>query len=169
MLRNSDKHDGVERWGREGMGIQTKVVIRQFSFSVMSDSAIPWSAPHQDSLSITISWSLLRLISIKSVMPSNQLMLCHPLFLLPSVFPSIRVLLKKSVFRIRWPEYWSISISPSNEYSGLISSRVDWLDLLGVQGTLKTLLQHHSSKVSVLQHSAFFMVQLSHPLLLEKP
>ena len=100
MLRNSDKHDGVERWGREGMGIQTKVVIRQFSFSVMSDSAIPWSAPHQDSLSITISWSLLRLISIKSVMPSNQLMLCHPLLLLPSIFPSIRVFSNESVLRI---------------------------------------------------------------------
>ena len=102
-------------------------------------------------------------MSIKSMMPSNYLILCHPLLLLPSIFPSIRVFSKESVLHIRWPKYWSFSISPSNEYSGLISFRIDWLDLLPVQGTLKSLLQHHSSKSSILQHSAFFIVQLSHP------
>ena len=104
-------------------------------------------------------------MSIESVMPSNHLILCHPLLLLPSVFPSIRVFSNESVLRIRWPEYWSfsLSISPSNEYSGLISFRIDWLDLLKAQGTLKSLLQHHSSKASILWLSAFFMVQLSHP------
>ena len=127
--------------------------------------AIPWTAAHQASLSITNSWSLLKLKSIKSVMPSNHLILCHPLLLLPSIFPSIRVFSKRSVLRITWPKYWnfSFSISPSNGYSGLISFRMDWLDLLAVQGTLKSLLQHHSSKASILQCSAFFIVQLSHP------
>ena len=127
--------------------------------------AIPWTAAHQASLSITNSWSLLKLKSIKSVMPSNHLILCHPLLLLPSIFPSIRVFSKRSVLRITWPKYWnfSFSISPSNGYSGLISFRMDWLDLLAVQGTLKSLLQHHSSKASILQCSAFFRVQLSHP------
>ena len=125
---------------------------------------IPWTAAHQ-ALSITSSRSLLKLMSIESVMPSNHLILCHPLLLPASVFPSIRVFSDESVLRIRWPKYWSLSfsISPSNEYSGLISFRMDWLDLLGVQGTLKSLLQHHSSKASVLWHSAFFIVQLSHP------
>ena len=120
----------------------------------MSDSATPWTAAHQASLSITYSWSLLKLMSMESVMPSNHLILCCSLFLLPSVFPSIRVFSSESVLRIRWPKYWSFSftISPSNEYSGLISFRMDWLDLLAVQGTLKTLLQHHSSKASILQH-----------------
>ena len=119
----------------------------------------------QASLSITKSWSLLKLMSIELVMPSNHLILCHPLLLLSSIFPSIRVFSSESVLRIRWPKYWSFSfsISPSNVYSGLISFRMDWLDLLAVQGTLKTLLQHHSSKTSILQHSAFFIVQLSHP------
>ena len=119
---------------------------------------------HQASLSITNSQSLLRLMSIKSVMPSNHLILCRPLLLLPSIFPSIRVFSSQSVLRIRWPNYWSFSfnISPSNEYSGLISFRIDWFDLLAVQGTLKSLLQHHSSKASILRCSAFFMVQLSH-------
>ena len=104
-------------------------------------------------------------MSIELVMPSNHLILCHPLFLPPSIFPNIRVFSSESVLRIRWPKYWSFSfnISPSNEYSGLISFRIDWFDLLGVQGTLKSLLQHHSSKVSVLQGSVFFIVQLSHP------
>ena len=108
---------------------------------------------------------LLKLMSIKSVMPSNHLILCHPLLLLPSILPSIRVFSNESVSPIRWPKYWSFSFStsPSNEYSGLISFRMDWLDLLAVQGTLKSLLQHHSSKASILQHSAFFIVQLSHP------
>ena len=117
------------------------------------------------SLSITNSWRLLRLMSIESVMASNHLILCRPLLLLPSIFPSIRVFSNESVLRIRWPKYWSFSfnISPSNEHPGLISFRMDWLDLLAVQGTLKSLLQHHSSKASVLQCSAFFMVQFSHP------
>ena len=136
-----------------------------FSFSVVSDSALPWIAAHQASLSFTIPRSLLKLMSIKSVMPSNYLILCHPFLLLPSIFPSIRVFSNESGLHIRWPKYWSFSfsISPSNEYSGLISFRIDWLDLLAVQGTLKSLLQHHSSKASILQCSAFFMVQLSHP------
>ena len=124
----------------------------------------PWTAAHQASLSITNSWSLLKLMSIESVMPSNHLIFCHPLLLPPSIFPSIRVFSSESVFHIRWPKYWSFSfnISPSNEYSGLISFRMDWLDILKVQGTLKSLLQHHSSEASILWHSAFFTVQLSH-------
>ena len=130
----------------------------------------PWTAACQASLSITNSRSLLKLMSFRSVMPSNHLILCYPLLLLPSIFPSIRVFSDESVFHSRWPKYWSFSfsISPSNEYPGLISFRMDWLDLLAVQGTLKSL-QHHSSKASVLHCSAFFMVQLSHPYrLLEK-
>ena len=123
----------------------------------------PWTAAHQASLSITDSWSLLRLTSIESVMPSNHLILYHPLLLPPSIFPSIRVFSSESVLCIRWPKYWSFSISPSNEYSGLISFRVDWFDLLAVQGTLKSLLQQHSSKASILWCSGFFIVQLSHP------
>ena len=125
----------------------------------------PWTTAHQASLSITNSWSLLKLMSIESVMPSNHLILCRPLLLPPSIFLSIRVFSDESVLHIRWPKYWSFSfsISPSNEYSGLISFRVDWLDLLTVQGTLKSLLQHHSSKASILRRSAFFIVQLSNP------
>ena len=125
----------------------------------------PWTAAHQASLSITNSWSLLKLMFIEPVMLSNHLILCHPLLLLPSICPSIRIFFKESDLHIRWPKYWSFSFSicPSNEYSGLISFRVDWLDLLAVQGTLKSLLQHYSSKASILQHSAFFIVQLSHP------
>ena len=125
----------------------------------------PWSAACQASLSITNSQSLLKLMYIESVTPSNHLILCCPLLLPPSIFPSIRVFSNKSALRIRWPKYWSFSynISPSNEYSGLISFRMDWLDLLSVQGTLKSLLQHHSSKASILQCSSFFIVQLSHP------
>ena len=117
------------------------------------------------SLSITNSRSLLKLMSIESVMPSNHLILCRPLLLLPSIFPSIRILSNESVLRIRWPKYWtfSFSISPSNEHPGLISFRMGWLDLLAVQGTLRSLLQHHTSKASIFQHSAFFIVQLSHP------
>ena len=126
--------------------------------------AIPWTAARQASLSITNSLSLLKLMSIESVMPSNDLILCHPI-LPPSIFPSIGVFSNESVLRIRWPKYWrfSFSISPSNEYSGLISFRMDWLDLLAVQGTLKSLLQYHSSKASILLCSAFFTVHLSHP------
>ena len=143
------------------------------SFSVQSVQSLssvwlfatPWTAKPQASLSITNSRSLLKLMSIVSVMPSNHLILCHPLLLLPSILPSIRVFSNESVLCIRWPKYWSLnfSISPSNEDSGLIFFRMDWLDLLAVQGTLKSLLQHHSSKASILQHSAFFIVQLSHP------
>ena len=116
----------------------------------------PWTAARQASLSITNSQSLLKFMSIESVMPSNGLILCHPLLLLPSIFPSIRVFSNESALRIRWPKDWSFSVSPSNEYSGLISFRIDWFDLLAVQGTLKCILQHHSSKVSVLRHSDFF-------------
>ena len=123
---------------------------------------MPWTAGRQVSLSITISWSLLKLMSIESVMPSNHLILCHPLLLLPSIFPSTRVFSSESVLCTRCPKYWSFSISPSNEYSGLISFRIDWLDIFAVQGTLKSLPQHHSSKEIILWHSAFFIVQLSH-------
>ena len=135
----------------------------EFSRSVVSDSA--WTAARQASLSITNSWSLLKLMSMEWVMPSSHLILCHPLLLLPSVFPSIRGFSNDSALHIRWPKYWSFrcSISPSNEHPELISFRMDWLDLLTVQGTLKTLLQHHSSKASILQHSAFFIVHFSHP------
>ena len=132
----------------------------------MSDSfSTPWTAACQASLSITISQSFLKLVSIESVIPSNHLILCCPLLLLPSIFPSIRVFSNESALLIRWPKYWSysFSISPSNEHPGLISFRMDWLDLLAVQKTLKWLLQHHSSKASILQRSAFFTVQVSHP------
>ena len=128
------------------------------SLSCVRLFATPWTAAHQASLSIIHSQSLLRLMSIESVMPSNHLTPCHPL-LLPSMFPSIRVFSSESVLRIRWSKYWCFIfiISPSNEHPGLISFRMDWLDLLAIQGTLKSLLQHHSSKASILQHSAFFM------------
>ena len=127
--------------------------------------ATPWIAAHQASLSISNSWSLPKLMSIESVMTSNLLILCCPLLLLPSIFPSIRVFSSESVLPIKWPMYWNFSfcISPSNEYSGLISFRMDCLDLLPVHGTLKSLLQHHSSKASIHRCSAFFIVQLSHP------
>ena len=127
--------------------------------------AAPWTAARQASLSITSSRSLLKLTSITSMVLSSHLILCRPLLLPPSIFPSIRVFSNESVLCIRWPKYWSFSfsISPSNVYSGLISFRMDWLDLLAVQGTLKSLLQHCSSKASILQRSAFFLVQLSHP------
>ena len=145
----------------------------QFSHSVVSDSlrCHELHAACQASLSITNSWSLPKLMSIESVMPSNHLILCH-LLLLPSIFPSIRVFSNESALCIRWPKYWSISFnsSPSNEHPRLISFRMDWLDLLAFQGTLKSLLQHHSSKASILRCSAFFVVQLSiHTWLLEKP
>ena len=126
--------------------------------------ATPWTAKRQASLSFTISWSLLKLMCIESVMPSNHLVHCRPLLLLPSVFPSIRVISNESALRIRWSKDWSFSfsISLSNEYSGFISFRMDWFDLLAVQGTLKSLFQHHSWKASLLQHSAFFTVQVTH-------
>ena len=127
--------------------------------------AIPWTAAHQASLSITNTWSLLKLMSIELVMSSNHLILCHPLLLLPSIFPSIRVFSNESALCIKCPKYWSFSFSirPSNKYLGLISFRMDWLDLLAVQVTLKSLLQHHNSKISIVLHSAFFIVQLLHP------
>ena len=135
------------------------------SLSHVQLSATPWTTAHQASLSITNFQSLPKPMSIKLVMPSNHLILCHPLIFLPSIFPSIRVFSNESALHIRWLAYWSFSfsINPSNEHPGLISLRMDWLDLLAVQGTLKSLLQHHSSKASILLHSAFFMAQLSHP------
>ena len=150
---------------RSQIHIQTTYCISSVqSLSHVWLFATPWTAACQASLSITNSWSLLKLFSIELVMPSNHLILGCPL-LLPSIFPSIRVFSSESVLCIRWPKYWSFSfsISPFSEYSGMISFRMDWLDLLEVQGMLKSLLQHHSSKASILQHSAFFIVQLSHP------
>ena len=135
------------------------------SLSLVRLFATPWTAGHQASLSTTNSQSLLKLMSIKSVIASNHLILCHSLLLLPSIFPSIRGFSNESALRIRWPKYWSFtfSINPFNEYSGQISFRMDWLDLLSVQETLKSLLKHHSSKASILQQSTFFIVQLTHP------
>ena len=127
--------------------------------------ATPWATAHQASLSNINSWNLLKFMSISSLMPSNHLLLCHSLLLLPSIFPSIGVFSNESILCIRWPQYWSFSfsINPSNEYSELISFRIDWFDLLGIQRTLKSLLQHHSSKASILQPSACFIAQISHP------
>ena len=142
----------------------TTVTNQIVQFNSVTQSC-PTLCAHQASLSITSSWSLLKLMFIELVMLSNHLILCRPLLLLTSIFPSLRLFSNKSLLHTRWPKYWSFSfnISPFNEYSGLISFRMDWLDLLAVQGTLKSLLQHHSSKVSILQHSAFFIVQLSNP------
>ena len=139
------------------------VVVIVHSLSRVWLFATPWTAAHQASLSITSSWILLKLMSIESVIPSNHLILCHPLLLLSSIFPSIRVSSNELALHIRWPKYWSFSFSihPSSEYSELISFRMDWFDLLAVQGTLKSLLQHHGSKASILRCSAFFMVQLT--------
>ena len=155
-----DRHDlgakyTLTKWGENQLRIS----------SVVTDSVTPWTAACQASLSITNSQSLLKLMSIESVMPSTHLIRCCPLLLLPSIFPSIRVFSNESLLCIRWPKYWSfsLSISPPNEYSGLISFRTDWFDLLVIQGTLKSLLQYHSSKTSVVCCSAFFMVQFSHP------
>ena len=152
-------------------GLLLKCYIMQVQFSSIQLLsrvrlfATPWISAHQASLSITNSQSLLKLMPIESVMPSSHLILCHPLLLLPPIPPRIRVFSNESALCIRWLKYWSFSfsISPSNEHPGLISFRMDWLDLLAVQGTLKSLLQHHSSKVSIFQCSAFFIVQLSHP------
>jgi len=153
------EHTMVTLW----FSIFTKWFFKQFSCVWLF--ATPWTSAHQASLSITNSWSLLKLMSIELVRPFNHLILCCPLLLLPSIFPSIRVFSKESVLWIRWPKYWSfsLSISPSNEYSGLIFFRMNLLDLLAVQGTLKSLLQHNSSKAAILQHLAFSIVQLSHP------
>ena len=150
------------------LNIQKMKIMASSPFSLLTHVqlfATPWTVVSQASLSITNFWSLLKLTYIKLVMPSNHLILCYPLLLLPSIFPSMRVFSNESVLHIRWPKYWSLgfSISLSNEYSGLISFRIDWFDLLEVQGTLKSLLQHHSSKASILQCSAFIIVQLSHP------
>ena len=134
----------------------------------MSDFVTSWNTARQASLSITISWILLKLMSIQSVMPSNHLILCWLLLLLPSILPIIRIFSNESALHIRRPKYWSFSISPSNEYSGLISFRTDWFDFLAVQGALKSLLQHHNLKVSILWHSAFFMAQLSHPYMITR-
>ena len=151
----------------EGNIIEFSNIFIQFQFSLSRFwlFATPWTAVHQASLSITNSWSLLKFMYITLVMPSNHLIFCRPLLLPLSIFPSIRVFSNESVLRIRWPKYWgfSFSISPSSEYSGLISFRMDCLDLLAVQEILKSLLHHHSSKASSLQHSGFFIVQLSHP------
>ena len=144
------------------------IVLSLFSsLSLVWLFATPWTAACQASLSFTISWSLLKLMSIESVMPSNHLILCHPFLFLPSIFRSIRVFSNELALRIRWPKYrsFSFSISPSNEYSGLVSFMIDWFDLLAVHRTLKSLLQRHNSKASILWHSVFFMVQLSHPYL----
>ena len=154
-------------WQEQGIWIgQGSVTFLQFSTIAQSYIrlfATPWTAACQASLSITNSRRLLKLMSIESVMPSNHLILCRALFLLPSIFPSIRAFSSESLLHIRWPKYWSFNISPSNEYSGLISFRIDWFDLLSVQWT-QSLLQHHSSKASVLQRSAFCVVQLLTPI-----
>ena len=158
-------HEASSPWGPKG------TIHKKACFCCCSVAhcvrlfATPWTAARQASLSITNFRRLLKLMSIESVMPSNHLILCRPLLLLPSIFLSIRVFSNESVLHIRWPKYWSFSfsISPSSEYSGLLSFRMDWLDFLAVQGTLKSLLQHHSSKASILQRSACFIVQLSHP------
>ena len=155
--------EGISVIGKWEMSMNSQFSSVQ-SLSCVRLSATPWTAAHQASQSITNSRSLPKLVSIESLMPSNHLILCHPLLLLPSIFPSIRVFSNESALSIRWPKYWSfsVSISPSNEHPGLISFMMDWLDLLAVQGTLKSLLQHHSSKASILLCSAFFIVQLSH-------
>ena len=159
---NSKVNKGYRNW-KEGEG--GRWISSVHSLNCVQLFATLWTAACQVSLFITNSWNLLKLMSVDSVMPSNHLILCHQLLLLPSIIPSFRVFSSESVLRIRWPKYWSLSfsISSSDEYSGLTSFRMDWLDLLAVQGTLKSLLQHHSSKASILRHSAFFTVQLSHP------
>ena len=156
--------------GGQSIGVSASAsVLPMNQFSSVAQSCLtlcsPMTAACQASLSITNFWSLLKLMSTESVTPYNHLILCCPPLLPSSIFPSIRVFSNESVFRIRWPEYWSFSFSnsPSNECLGLISFRMDWLDLLAVQGTLRSLLEHHSSKASILQRSAFFIVQLSHP------
>ena len=175
-LRHSYVSNSLKSFWPHGSSLESvpfylHVTYLQFS-SVQSFSRVrlfvtPWTAAHQASLSITNSQSLPKLMSIESVNPSNHLILCHPLLLLPSIFPSIRVFTNESALRITWSKYWSFSfnISPSKEHPGLISFRTDWLDLFAVQGTLESLFQHHSSKASILWHSGFFIVQLSHPYL----
>ena len=152
---------GILMWGKMDGSGRTVSSVQSLSHDWLF--VTPWTAACQSSLSITNSWSLFKLMSIELVMPSNYLILCHLLFLLLSVFPSIGVFSSELAFHIKWPKYWSFSISPSNEYSEFISFRIDWFGLLAIQGTLKSLLQYHSSKASIFWHSAFFMVQLSHP------
>ena len=156
---------GRREWYRKKPLLRYSEFSSVQSLSHVQLFATPWTAAHQASLSLTNSQSPPKPMSIESVMPSNHLIFCHPLLLLPSIFPSIRVFSNESALLIRWPKYWSFSfsISPSNEHPGLISFRMDWLNLLAVQGTLKSLLQHHSSKASILRHTAFFIVQLTHP------
>ena len=169
LIRPQQSRPGIRRGEKRNNFKHWKASLGSVQFSSVAQSvrlfATPWTAAPQASLSITNSQSLLKLMSFESVMPSNHLILCCPLLLSPSIFPSIRVFSNESPLHIRWPKYWSFtfSISPSNEHPGLISFRMDWLDLLAVQGTLKSLLQHLSSKASILQHSAFFTVQLSYP------
>ena len=146
-------------WGEGAFTLNCSFLVAKSRLTLCD----PWTAGHQASLSFTISWSLFKLVSIELVIPSNHFILCHPLLLLPSVFSSIRVFSNESALHIRRPKYWSFSISSSNEYSELVSFRIDWFNLLAVQWTLRSLLQHHSLKSSVLWHSAFFVVQLSHP------
>ena len=152
-----------DRFPQSAKAFKFEVVVQ--SLSCVQLFATPWMAAQQASLSFTISWSLLKIMPIELVMPFNHLVLCRPLLLPPSTFPSIRVFSNESALCIRWPKYWSFSfhINPFSEYSGLISFRMNWLDLLAVQGTFKSLLQYHSSKASILWHSAFSIVQLSHP------
>ena len=160
IICNSTKVETTDEQITEcGVAIQWNIVVVQ---SLMSNPVTPWTAACQASLSFTISWSLLKLMSIESVIPSNHLILCHPLLLLPSIFPSIRVFFNEAALHIRGPKYWSFSfnISPSSEHPGLISFRMDWLDLLAVQGTIESFLQHHNLKASILWHSTFFMIQI---------
>ena len=169
FINNRCRQYSPSRTSAQWLWVSSTMLCSRFnwvqSLSHVRLFAIPWITARQASLSITISQSLLTLMSIELVMPSNHLLLCRSLLLPPSIFPSIRVFSNESILCIRWPKYWSFSfsISPSNEYSGLISFRMDWLDLLAVQGTLKSLLQHQSSKASILWGSAFFILQLSHP------
>ena len=153
----------TEHWVEFPMLFGEFSLLLLFSLKVVSDPVSPGLQHARPPHPSPNSWSLLKLMSTESVMPSNHLILCRPLLLLPTIFPIVRVFSNESALRIRWAKYWSFSISPSNEYSGLISFRMDWLDLLAAQGTLKGLLQQHSSKASILRHSAFFIVQLSHP------
>ena len=171
LLKDQGEGGGPNPWNLHPFPKIVEIILPFNKFSSVQSAshvqlfATPWSAARQASLSITNSRGLLKLMSIESVMPSNHLIFCHLFFLLPSIFPSIRVFSNESVLPIRWPKYWSISLSirPSNEYSGLISFRMNGLDLLAIEGTPKSLLQHHSSKASILWCSAFFTVQLSHP------
>ena len=156
-------HDKAVIHERDQIDYTTINFVVVHSLSCVQLFATPWTAVPQAYLSFTISQSLLILMPIESVMLSNHVIFCCPLLLLPSIFPNIRMFSNESALHIKWPKYWSFSISPSNEYSGLISFKINWFDLLAVQGTLKSLLQHHNSKASILQCSAFFIVQLSHP------